>query len=282
MTKQSNPDDVSTIRGEISGDGRLTFGERLAYLRRNAWRNLRAKRSSLRAVFYRPEGVSQITTPSSPSRAQTMAFLEHRLKDMVPEKGARILDIGCGSGFMSDVFAECGLTGDYTGIDIQDRVRETFAHPEAFDRTFIEADAHTFETDQSFDLLFSFSALEHIPDDGKLLQHLDGMLKETGAHLHIVPAGWGLPVYLWHGFRQYTLGDIEDRFGRENVNVYALGGVFSFLLHFIFITVFEMILRVPVRKWFRSLYLVLLRFSLRADRFVPVAPVAYVVHKTKS
>ena len=183
---------------------------------------------------------------------------------------------------MSDVFAENGLSGEYIGIEIHDRSKKSFTHPDAFQRTFIEADAHTFRSDDQFDLLFSFSALEHIPEDGKLLDHLDGFLKDTGAHLHIVPAGWGLPVYLWHGFRQYTLGDIEDRFENENVKVYALGGLFSCLLHLIFITVLEMRLRLPVRKWFRGLYMMLLRFSLRADRFLPIAPVAYVVHKTKA
>jgi len=100
--------------------------------------------------------------------------------------------------------------------------------------------------------------------------------------MHIIPGAWSLPLYLWHGFRQYTLGDIEDRFGSENLKIYALGGIFSFLLHFIFITGLEMVLRIPVRKVLHKLYMTMLRTCLRLDRLLPFAPTAYVVCKTKT
>jgi SAM-dependent methyltransferase len=267
---------------EINGDHRLTFAERLTYLGQNAWRNIRAKSSTIRTTFYCPENVSEVSIAASPSRTQTMLFLEEMLNDIVPAKEVRVLEVGCGSGFISDVFAANGYSGEYIGIDIQDRAREKFSYPDAFRRTFVIADAHTFASKSSFDVFFSFSALEHIPNDTKLLNHLDTMLNDGGVHLHIVPAGWSLPVYLWHGYRQYTLSDIEQRFGREDIQVYALGGMLSFLLHFIFITLLETLLRIPARNWFRGLYVILLRRCLRWDRFVPFAPVSFVIHKTKT
>jgi len=273
-----NPDSSPSVR-EISGDGHMTITNRLRYLGRNAMRNMRPRHRTVRATSYHPAAISDAMALASPSRALTLSFLETKLSDVQPKTNLRVLDIGCGSGFMSDTLAALGYQGVYTGIDIGDRFRTNVAYPDAFERTFVNADAHTFTSDTPYDLIISFSALEHIPDDHKLIAHLDMVLSEDGAHLHIVPAAWGLPLYLWHGFRQYSLADIEQRFGGSDLKVYALGGLFSFMLHFCFITVLEMLLRLPVRKKLQGPYMALHRACLRLDRLVPIAPAAYVICK---
>ncbi|MBL4747416.1 MAG: class I SAM-dependent methyltransferase [Magnetovibrio sp.] len=217
---------------------------------------------------------------ASPSRSLTLSFLNQALNNIIPVGNIRVLDIGCGSGFISDVLARSGYQGVYTGLDIADRFRESVTEADAFERSFINADAHTFTSDIAYDVVFSFSALEHIPDDAVLINHLNSVVKDNGVHLHIVPSAWGLPLYLWHGLRQYTLSDIEDRFGTQNLKVYALGGAFSFLLHFTFITILEMLLRLSVRKKFCKFYMLMHRMCLRLDRILPFAPSAYVVIKT--
>jgi len=264
---------------EISGDGKMSTADRVRYLWRNALRNIRPRRRTVRAKAYHPDAITDAWAVASPSRALTLSFLEAKLSDVQPHMNVRVLDIGCGSGFMSDTLAVLGYQGVYTGIDIGDRFRTNVAHPDAFVRTFINADAHTFHADKPYDLIISFSALEHIPDDQKLIAHLNTVLSDEGAHLHIVPAAWGLPLYLWHGFRQYSLADIEQRFGGADLKVYALGGLFSFMLHFSFITVLEILLRVPVRQKLRRPYMALHRACLRLDRFAPIAPAAYVICK---
>ena len=257
----------------------MSSADRLRYLWRNALRNMRPCCRSIRSEAYHPDTITDAWAIASPSRALTLSFLETKLYAVQPKTNLRVLDIGCGSGFMSDMLAALGYGGVYTGIDIGDRFRTNVAHPDAFKRTFVNADAHTFLADEPYDLIISFSALEHIPDDQKLIAHLDAALSEDGAHLHIVPAAWGLPLYLWHGFRQYSLADIEQRFGMPGLKVYALGGLFSFMLHFTFITVLEMLLRIPARKKLHRPYMALHRACLRLDRVAPIAPAAYVICK---
>jgi len=271
--------ETSSPAREISGDGKMSVADRLRYLWRNALRNMRPRRRSLRAEAYHPDTITDAWAMASPSRALTLSFLETKLSAVQPKTNLRVLDIGCGSGFMSDTLAALGYQGVYTGIDIGDRFRTNVAHPDAFKRSFVNADAHTFQADEPYDLIISFSALEHIPEDPKLIAHLDTVLSEDGTHLHIVPAAWGLPLYLWHGFRQYSLADIEQRFGATDVKVYALGGLFSFMLHFCFVTVLEMLLRLPVRQKLRRPYMALHRACHRLDRIAPIAPSAYVVCK---
>lgn len=269
--------ETSSPAREISGDGHMSVADRFRYLWRNALRNMRPRRRTLRAEAYHPDTITDAWAMASPSRALTLSFLETTLSAVQPKTNLRVLDIGCGSGFMSDTLAALGYQGVYTGIDIGDRFHTNVAHPDAFQRNFVNADAHTFQADEPYDLIISFSALEHIPEDPKLIAHLDTVLSEDGTHLHIVPTAWGLPLYLWHGFRQYSLADIEQRFGATDVRVYALGGLFSFVLHFTFITVMEMLLRVPVRKRLPGLYKSLHRACLRLDQIAPIAPAAYVI-----
>ena len=268
-----------TINDEISGDGKMSGADRLRYLWRNALRNMRPRRRTVRADPYHPDTITDAWAVASPSRALALSFLETKLPTVQLKTNLRVLDIGCGSGFMSDTLAALGYGGVYTGIDIGDRFRTNVAHPDAFQRNFVNADAHTFLADEPYDLIISFSALEHIPNDQKLIAHLNTALSEDGTHLHIVPAGWGLPLYLWHGFRQYSLADIEQRFGATDLKIYALGGLFSFMLHFSSITVLEMLLRVPVRRIMPRLYIALHRGCLRLDRVAPIAPASYVICK---
>ena len=77
-----------------------------------------------------------------------------------------------------------------------------------------------------------------------------------------------MPLYLWHGYRQYTLRDIATKFGEQGTRVIGLGGLYSFLLHFFMITLGEMLLRLQLRNKTPSIYKKLLE-SLKNDQRLP-------------
>ena len=126
-------------------------------------------------------------------------------------------------------------------------------------------------------MVVSISALEHIPDDRVLLARAAGWLKPGGWQVHLVPSGWGLAVYLWHGFRQYTLDRVAQRFASDQLRVYRLGGLFSLAVHLLAITLAEVVLRLPLRGRLRGLYIALRDHALRWDRFLPVCCSTYAV-----
>ena len=70
--------------------------------------------------------------------------------------------------------------------------------------------------------------------------------------VHFVSSGWALPLYLWHGYRQYPLKSLRERFDPERTEIYRLGGAASYLLHFIVITLGEMLLRPPLAEAVRQ------------------------------
>jgi len=278
MTNTQPPPQNDT---ELSGDISLSLGDRGRYLWRNFVRNLRTPNPiTLTVTRFDTQDIDDRSfeaKPSSPSRALTDAFLQHQLPQLISKKNITVLDIGCGSGRLSDDLAAQGYHGDYTGVDLGDRFRKDVRYPEAFVRHSIQDSAHNLTDEKKYDLIVSVSALEHIHDDEALISRLSSLLNENGLGVHFIPSGWGLPVYLWHGYRQYTLGDIEQKFGRDKTRIYALGGGASFLLHFLFITLGEMIFRLPIRGWFRGFYIQALRACLRLDHVLAFFPIMFVV-----
>jgi SAM-dependent methyltransferase len=90
--------------------------------------------------------------------------------------GAKILDVGAGSGLLQDVVA------DYTGLDISPSVRRFFRKP------FVEASATAMPFDpSSFDAIWSIWVLEHIPNPECALMEMRRVVK-PGGYIYLWPA----------------------------------------------------------------------------------------------
>lgn len=191
------------IEKEICGDGRMSLWDRLRYMAQNFLRNFSFRQSTVASKKFCMPRQSRTSGLASPSRALTEAFLCRQLPDLLPVGEIRVLDIGCGAGGLVRLLAELGYRGSYVGIDIQD----TFDRSEepGFKKEFLVVDAHQYQPEEKFDLVVSVSALEHIPNDSRLISRLAEFLTARGLQLHFVPSQWALPVYLWHGYRQYTV-----------------------------------------------------------------------------
>lgn len=214
---------------------------------------------------------------ASPGRALTEAFLYSQLPAMLPLGRIRVLELGCGSGSLTRILAEIGYSGQYVGVDVRDRFDRT-VQPE-FEKAFICGDVCAFQTEATFDLVISVSVLEHVSEDHRLTLRMDEFVSPGGVQLHFVPSGWGLFVYLWHGYRQYTRASLAERFSPEQAEAVSLGGGASFLLHFLFITVGEMLLVLDLRRRLSGLYGRLLDRCLRWDRWIPVCGTMYAVRQ---
>lgn len=264
------------ILQEINGDDRLGFVDRLKYLWRNLWRNMAGCTEPLAIRTWRSPPDIRLGT-FSPGRCLTEAFISHQLPQLLAPGEVSVLDVGCGSGRTSDLLATAGYTGRYLGVDLDDRFDFERNSGRAFDIRFIQGDAHDMTGQGPFDLILSISALEHVDDDSRLIDRLGKMQSPNGFQIHFLPAPAGLPVYLWHGYRQYGAHAIADRFGSAGTEIYRLGGLASFLLHLFVITLPEIILSISLRKRWPRQYKSMLALSLRLDRWMPFCPVCHVV-----
>ncbi|MEP6818970.1 MAG: methyltransferase domain-containing protein [bacterium] len=103
--------------------------------------------------------------------------------------GARILDVGCGSGWLSEYFARLGY--DMTGIDISDELiamaRERVArvpydvdHETPLHCRFLTQDIETAPLAERFDAVICYDSLHHFEDERQVFPHLAAMLDVGG------------------------------------------------------------------------------------------------------
>jgi SAM-dependent methyltransferase len=86
-------------------------------------------------------------------------------------ENARVLEIGCGSGFYAQLLHDWGV-GDYVGLDITDvffpELRDRFP---AFD--FVRRDITADEVEGTFDLVLMIDVVEHIVSDARFASAME-------------------------------------------------------------------------------------------------------------
>jgi glycosyltransferase involved in cell wall biosynthesis/SAM-dependent methyltransferase len=103
--------------------------------------------------------------------------------------GAKILDLGCGPGWLSEYFARLGY--DVTGIDINDDLldiaRERIQqmpykvdHQTRVRCRFLTHDIEAEPLPKKFDAIICYDALHHFEDEQRVFRHLTAMLDPGG------------------------------------------------------------------------------------------------------
>ena len=168
-------------------------------------------------------------------------------------------DIGCGTGKYGKFLKKLSNQhfGSYTGLDIYKNEK----YPSEFNHVCDKAENISRYLNKKINFVLSQSALEHIEKDTFVIEEITKKLHENNSpfiQIHVVPASISLWIYLWHGYRQYSLknlSNISNRLKKFNVNTYIipLGGKTSFWAHLRYITLpkllKESILRNKLFKW---------------------------------
>jgi SAM-dependent methyltransferase len=139
-----------------------------------------------------------------------------------PPQGARILEVGCGTGHNLGMLGEFGAL-DACELDANARALSTAR----LGRDVMEAklpDLSMFQADH-YDLVALLDVLEHVPDDFASLQAIRRRLKLGGALLVTVPANpwmWSAHDAAHHHFRRYTKKQLRELFVRAGFEVQLL------------------------------------------------------------
>lgn len=153
----------------------------------------------------------------------------------------RVLDLGCGTGYLSDYY-----TGSYAGVDISEEAVSIAKKLRRKDARFFAADMLRSEIEliEKVDTVVMAEFLEHIVDDSVLFIKLKKLLKDDGIIICSVPNGDRVPdeshvriftvpiirrMYAkygkvtfrnWSGFKDRIVFTIEP--GRKSMNLMTL------------------------------------------------------------
>lgn len=101
---------------------------------------------------------------------------------LLPLSDERVLEVGCGQGHLTKRLAARDV--DITGIDANPKASEIAGTDRV---VFMRGEALEFD-EESFDVVLSVHAIEHIPKIEEAISEMGRVLKPGGRALHIYPA----------------------------------------------------------------------------------------------
>ncbi|GAB2786874.1 bifunctional 2-polyprenyl-6-hydroxyphenol methylase/3-demethylubiquinol 3-O-methyltransferase UbiG [Dyella kyungheensis] len=158
-----------------------------------------ARFGKLAARWWDPDGESRPLHDLNPVRAAYVA-------DRLNLRSARVADVGCGGGLLSEALAKAGAR--VTGIDLGEKVIEIarlHMHESRLETPNLEIDYRVQSSadlaaaePESFDAVCCMELIEHVPDPAALVGDLVRMLKPGGvlvmSTLNRTPAAFGAAI----------------------------------------------------------------------------------------
>jgi 2-polyprenyl-6-hydroxyphenyl methylase/3-demethylubiquinone-9 3-methyltransferase len=153
-----------------------------------------AKFDRLAARWWDPDGESRPLHDLNPVRLNYVA-------ERMTLKGARVLDVGCGGGILSEALARAGAK--VTAIDLAPRVLDVarlHLHESnvQVDYREIAVEDLAREMPASFDAVTCMEMLEHVPDPGSVIAAISTLLKPGGhaffSTLNRTPLAFGAAI----------------------------------------------------------------------------------------
>lgn len=172
-----------------------------------------------------------------------------------------IFDTGCGHGNYGARIEEGsdGRISSYTGVDAKRRPNWDVLSAEHPNFHFIESSSNDISSliPPETNLFISQSAIEHFDEDLAFFEQIKTFINQSDKpviQIHLFPAKATLPLYLFHGLRQYTprtISKITQLFDNSSqFFLYSLGGKKSSKLHWKYFTWPVLITRKYVKPTF--------------------------------
>lgn len=158
-----------------------------------------ARFGKLAARWWDPDGESRPLHDLNPVRASYVA-------DRLDLRNARVADVGCGGGLLSEALAKAGAR--VTGIDLGEKVieiarlhmHETRLELPNLDIDYrVQSSAELADAEpESFDVVCCMELIEHVPDPAALVDDLARMVKPGGllvmSTLNRTPVAFGAAI----------------------------------------------------------------------------------------
>lgn len=114
------------------------------------------------------------------SKTKTPWVLNKISQHFTLDKNTRLLDVGCGAGFLSNALALAGL--DVTGVDLaEDSLAVARRHDSTQSVVYQTADAYALPfADNSFEVLTAMDFLEHVEHPEQVIKEFARVLKPGG------------------------------------------------------------------------------------------------------
>jgi len=114
--------------------------------------------------------------------------------DAVMSNGLDVLDVGCGTGLVSNLFADKYKNSKFTAVDFSDSIdyASSFAKANKINNVrWVKKDFLQFNTEKKYDVIICCGVLHHIPQYEEALAKIKHLLKPNGKLILAVYNPWG-------------------------------------------------------------------------------------------
>lgn len=147
----------------------------------------------------------------------------------INKKNLTILDLGCGTGAMLE---ELEILGKPFGIDGSQNVLPALTVKKIKDVALMQAEHLGFK-DKTFDVIIASDVLEHIREDGAVLEEINRVLKNQGLCIITVPAYqslWSYHDVALHHLRRYNKKELQQKILSSKMDIAFISYFYCFTL----------------------------------------------------
>lgn len=196
---------VSSHYKKLNSDEVVIDGQRL----RNNWQDVNLPHRQRELVE------QQLNLFRSGSQIDVYDVFVQALRELPkPIDNLTLLEVGCSSGFYSEVLEIAGLPIKYSGSDYSESFIKMAKKIYPSLNFFIEDATDLHQTDRSFDIVVSGCCLLHIPEYTKAVQET-ARVARTYAIFHRTPVVWGKPEQ-WYRKQAYGVDSVEIHFNESD------------------------------------------------------------------
>lgn len=162
---------------------------------------------------------------------------EDVLSWLAPQKGERVLDVGCGTGTLTEKISESGAV--VTGIDASPEMiaKAKQAYPNI---QFFVKDATNFCFDENFDAAFSNATFHWIKNQQQLLQSIYNNLKQGGRLVYEMGAKHNIES-IHNAVKKILIEEGFEKNTKIEVNYFSSAGEHAMMLEKIGFTISNII-----------------------------------------
>ncbi len=100
----------------ICGDDPLSLSEKIYYFIYHSYKGILGNFCLIKTRYFHPKIIEN--SAAAPGRKYLNQFIREIIPNYFSNRSIKVLDVGCGKGYVRNILYELGYTVQYTGIDI--------------------------------------------------------------------------------------------------------------------------------------------------------------------
>ena len=175
-------------------------------------------------------------------------IIENSIRKYLPGGRSKIIEVGCGTGFVSSYLKKQGYDIDCADLSLQGL---NYCKKRDAGNSYYQFNLYDALFYEHYDAVCAFDVIEHIDDDNLVLQNMNKALKAGGFIFITVPANkklWSEIDEFSKHKRRYNMTELKDKIESAGFKIMRISYFMTILFPFIYVSSFRLLKHTRVSK----------------------------------